>query len=463
MYKELMKKTFIFGIGSISVKLISFLLLPLYTSYLTPYEYGQIEIIMSTVSILVPIFTFGISIGILKFTIKNINQKDYVFGSLTVIWFLSLIFSFMFIYFIKILDPVNSYKYYFVIILSLTSLELLLSQYIKGNNYIKIFAISGVLKSLIFSIANIVYLSIFNIGTTGYLNSLIISISSSIIIYLIIILFRMKTSIKINKNILISIVIFSIPFVPNSISWWINNASDRFLILHFIGETAAGIYSVSYKIPIILIAIITIFNNAWQLVGLKNNITSDETSKIFKVYLFSLTILSILLINLSPIYSKLLFLNDFYIAWKNIPLLVSAMIFGAISNFSDVMIIKNNKTNKIFIPTFFGALLNIFLNIILIPKFGIIGAAIATFASYLSIFIVKVIIYERILFFKKHDYFLISISFIILIIDSIIITFLDLNIFNLSIIFVLLIAYIIVNLRYMILLIRYILNIIGGK
>jgi O-antigen/teichoic acid export membrane protein len=200
-------------------------------------------------------------------------------------------------------------------------------------------------------------------------------------------------------------IFFSLPFVPNSISWWVNNASDKFIIMYYLGEGATGIYSIASRVPSLLILFTVVFNQAWQVVAIKKSDknSSEYYSEIFLQYGSVLFFICSILIFFSPLLAKILFLNEYYVGWKYVPFLLVAMVAGALANYYDAIIVSTNRTKSIFYATTVAAIINIGLNFLLIPSIGIIGAAVSTMISYLSIFFIKIYTAKRLLINFRID------------------------------------------------------------
>lgn len=394
-YSELTKNTILYGISTIGVKIISLLLLPLYTSKIDTDSMGSITIVSTTISILIPLLTLGFSTGIIRFSLDNSYKKEEVLSSLFSIWLFANIILLIFFPLLTLIKSINGYLIYFYGIFLFNTFDILISQFVRGNERTKVFAISGIIKTTVLGFSNIVFLVFFNFGAEGYLISIILSHVFSIL-YLVIFGIERKILFKMRFNYIVfkDISKFSLPFIPNSLSWWINNASDKYLILYFLGTKFTGIYSVASRIQTLLITVTTIFNQAWQISAVKKFDKKESTeyySKIFNLYCSFLIVTSSFIIFLSPLLAKYLFLNEYYVGWRCIPFLTIAMQMGALTSYYDAIIVSTKKTKTIFYATMVGAFSNTLLNIILIPQIGILGAAIATLVSYTLIFILRVI------------------------------------------------------------------------
>ena len=230
---------------------------------------------------------------------------------------------------------------------------------------------------------------------------IIANVSAAIIVFTLSKAYRDFLSIKkIDLKILKKMVLYSLPLIPNSISWWISNSSDRYILGYFTNLNELGTYSVAYKIPSILITISGIMISAWELSAV-DEFGSEENrvfySKVYNSYYhISLIGCAILIILVKPL-ATILFNNDFYTAWRYVPLLAFSSVFNILSGFIGTIFTSAKKTKSIFITTMIGAFSNILLNFALIPFIGAFGAAIATVVSYIVTFVIRLKASEKIM------------------------------------------------------------------
>lgn len=187
---------------------------------------------------------------------------------------------------------------------------------------------------------------------------------------------------------------YSGPMIPNSISWWISNSSDKYILTAFSGVTVNGIYAISYKIPSILSIITSVFSNAWILSAVEkfgSKESEDFYNDIYDKYISLSLICTSALILLGRFFALFIFANEFYEAWKYQPILIIGVAFHALSGFLGSVFSAAKKTKMLFYSTLIGALTNIVLNFVLIPVLSAYGAAIATTLSYVIVYVVRAV------------------------------------------------------------------------
>lgn len=394
MYRKLFNNSLIFAIGNLGSKFIIFLLLPIYTSQLTKDEFGLVDLITSTLGLLLPLLTLSIFDAVFRFVMDKNYDKQSVLTNSLIVFFIGSLVSILIYPIFLILLPFDEYLIFFYILFFSQALNAILSQYVRANGNVKLFAINGLLNATFLLISNIVLLIIFNQGIIGYLFSLIVAnLASNILLLFISDAIKNIKIKKINYNLIRELLLYSLPLVPNSIMWWVMSLSDRYLIVYLVGMAANGLYAVANKIPSILTVLNTIFFQAWQMSAIEES-NLEEKDKLFsEVFtIFGAIMLmgtSFLLIFLKSIIDLIVDI-EYYSSWEYVPYLLLGVVFSSFSGFLGTNYIVAKKTSGIFITSFIGALINIILNLVLIPWLGVIGASISTMFSFFTIWLLRI-------------------------------------------------------------------------
>ena len=267
-YRDLSKNTILFTINSFGSKLISFLLVPLYTYVLSTNDYGTADLITSTVQLLVPVLTLNIQDAVLRFSLDKEYDKRAVISvgiKHNFIGLILLLFGIIAVRGLRVLSLDNIYIYFLIMSFILNGLHNSFSMYLKANDKVYVLVISGIINTLITCVLNILLLVTFKNGITGYLIANVAGIFIAVCIMLICggiyKEFRFKTEKKLSQ----AMIGYALPLVMNSVAWWINNASDKYILTFFCGIAVNGIFSVAYKIPTILSTIQGVFYNSWSV------------------------------------------------------------------------------------------------------------------------------------------------------------------------------------------------------
>ncbi len=392
-YKNLTKNTLIIGIGNIGSSMISFLLIPLFTNFLTASEYGQVDFIMVLITLLVPIFTLNFTEVIIRFGLDKKYNTNEVFSTVIYSVFIIFVINFFIIIVLNVFG-INIRNYgYFSILLFVNSIYELLKHYVRAIEKIRLFAIGDIIYTVVFCILNIFLIVTLHQGIKGYL--IAYAIANLVYIIFIISSCKLYKEMKIelyNKNYFKEFFRYSLPLIPNSISNWIINVSDRIIIKIFVGYTALGIYSISSKITQIINTFYSLFFKAWQISSIKE-LNKDDTEQFYSniftglmKFMFGIAISFFTFIN---ILFYFFIGKNFDDAIYYVPILILAVVLYTFASFLGTIYTAHKKSKEIFKSTIIAAIINIVINIILMPFFGAIIACFSTLISYLFLFLYR--------------------------------------------------------------------------
>lgn len=391
-YKMLFSDTIAFTISSFASKILVFLLIPLYTSVLSTEQYGIADLITNTVNVIYPIMTLSIMEATLRFAFdEKSNSTDVLSNSLFVIIFAEFIIVILWPFSSVFGKTMHEYWIWFAIIFGGFNLQEVLAQYTKGINKTKVFALSGVIQTLVIIISNIVGLLIFKGGLSAYLLSIVLGYCLSSV-YLISAAKIKLEKFTVNWKLLKEMLQFSIPTIPVLVAWWINTSADKYIIIAFKGIAESGIYSVAYKIPSILAMVTSIFTSAWTISAIKSVGEEDNDeyqSNIYKFFNVANILACSILILFSKFISSILFSDTFFYAWHYVPILLVAYLFSGLSGFMASSFRAAKYTKGLFSSTVIGALINIISNFYFVKKYGSMGAAFTTMIGFAVMFYIR--------------------------------------------------------------------------
>lgn len=389
--KELIKNTIIIAIGKLSTQIVSFLLLPLYTSKLSTQEYGIYDFLVTLSVFLLPVITLLMEESMFRFLIDAENErtkKKVITQTILFCILQTIIFSiiaFLVVYIIK-------YEYGILFILFVVSniLIALSNALSRGVGKIKLYSLSNFILGASTIILNVFFILVLKSGAKGLLwaNTIANSVTA------LFIFFKLKItkyiSIKnVDRKMLKEMVSYSIPLVPNGLSWAVITLSDRLVITTFIGTSANGIYSIANRFPNILNTVYGFFYTAWKESATKI-IKEDNKEKYYntiykdmKKFLFAVVIC---LIAGMPFIFNILIDQSFKEAYIYIPLLVLSIYYSNLSSFYGGIFSAFKETKIMGVTTVIAAVLNILINVGLIYFIGLHAAVISTFLSNFIIF-----------------------------------------------------------------------------
>ena len=394
-YKELSINTILFSISSLGTKFIAFLFIPLYTNILSTGDYGQIDLVTATVQLLIPVLTLNIQDAILRFALEKENTPGKVLGSgikLVGGGCVLLGSALLLGCFGGWLTWERQYMQFLFWSFAGGAVNNCFTMYLKARNKVRILTISGLLNTLITCVLNVMFLLVIPLGVTGYLIANVAGTWMSIgIMYFVGQIYR-EIQLKTDAGLMKQMLIYSLPLVVNSLAWWLNNASDRYILTFFCGTAINGIYAVAYKIPTILSTMQRVFYNAWSISAITEFDSSDGDGFIGNIYsIYSgISYIGCSVIMLANIMlAKLLYAKEFYEAWRFVPVLLIGTTFNGIALFEGCIFTAVKKTKEVSFTTLLGAGINTVLNILLIPSMGAMGAALATMIGYFVIWVIR--------------------------------------------------------------------------
>ena len=394
-YGTLLMNTLLFGLSTFSSKFLGLIMMKFYTAHMTPAETGVADLIATTANLLTPIAALGITDSIVRFGLdKETDKKDVLSTGLTV---LTCGFSVLLLCFplVRLYENTGSYTWLIYLYVLAACLKAIISQFVRSQGHVKLFAIDGILSTLYVVGLNILALGVFDFGVTGYILSTVLAdFISSITLFIICKLWRF-VKFKVDKKVLKAMIIYSLPMIPNTICWQITNTSDRYMVTYFCGVEVNGIFAVACRIPSVITAVSVIFNRAWQMSAFKDEareVKIDFYSTVFKLYQTAIfAAMGGIILLVQPLTRLLVTGEAYFTSWQYAPFLIVAVGFSCFSTFLGTIYMDSKKNLMAMVTTMAGAGVNVILNLILIPIFGPNGGAFATFFSYFTMVVLRLI------------------------------------------------------------------------
>lgn len=392
--KYLIKNTLLFSLNSIGTKLIVFFLVPLYTKAFTTAEYGIIDLVTTIATLLVPIITLNIGEAVMRFSLdEDANQNEIMSVGVFFIAF-SFVLGFSVIGVISYFPAIIVDKKLIYVYCVAQGVYQTLSCNLRGQEKLLNYAVGNVLNTFAAAAFNIVFLIVLKIGINGYFYAYICAyLIASIYCFIIGDVAGTIKRYHLNRRLLKNMVKYSIVLVPNSLMWWIMNSSDHIMVTAMLGTAANGVYAISYKIPSILSALSTVFNQAWSYSAIHENKSADReefNNNMYDNMVRFLVIATIFIMCITKPFLKIYVQSEYYSAWKYIPYLMVGSFFLTLGTFLSTFYTVNKDSKGFLFSGTAGAIVNIILNWLLIPEFAIHGAAFATCVSYIIVFLYRV-------------------------------------------------------------------------
>ncbi len=395
--KKLLKNTMIITIGKICTQLITFLLLPLYTGVLTTAEYGIVDLLNTLVSLCLPIVTLQIEQAVFRELLEVRNnekeKKKIISSTIVTVILQSIFFLILFI----IIAPFfkNEYKYFLatnVIVYIFSSLFLQISRGLGEN---KKYAFASFVSALFTIIFNILFILAINLGAKGMLLGTMIGQGiTAIYLFFSLKLYRYVSLNYINKEIVKRLLKYSAPLIPNAISWWVFNASDRLIVTTLLGVEKNGILAASLKFSTVYITLYNVFNISWTesiSVAIKDNDLNVYFNKMFNIIMRFFIALAVGIISIMPILYPIMINSRFNSGYGLVPISILGSLFNVVVGLISVIYVGKKNTKAIANTSVVSAIINIIVHLVLIKFIGLYAAIISTLTAFVIMSVYRII------------------------------------------------------------------------
>ena len=260
----------------------------------------------------------------------------------------------------------------------------------RGMGKVNLYSLSNFILGVITIILNILFIVTFKLGVNGLLwSNIIANTATAVIMFYKLHLPQFVSKKDFSRETLGKMIRYSAPLVPNNLSWVIISLSDRLMLTQMTGADANGIYAVANKFPNIVYTCYGFFSTAWKESAariLKEENKSQYYNSIYKDVKFFLKAIVLGLIAIMPLAFPLLVNKSYNDAYKYIPILIISIYYTNMSNFYGGIFTAYKNTKIMGSTTAVAAVINIVINIIFIPKFGIYAATFSTLISNIVVY-----------------------------------------------------------------------------
>ncbi|MBN2072474.1 MAG: oligosaccharide flippase family protein [Actinobacteria bacterium] len=391
------KHGIVYGIGSIIEKAITFILLPLYTTRFTASDYGILGLVTVTGSILAAIFTIGMNYGLLRSYYDYRDEKDRK-AVISTAFYIVLLSTFIMLVlglafsrnFSELIFKSGDYRLHFIIIVITSAFSIL--------NVVPFTVFRVRMKSLQFIILQAVFLLI-GIGTIIYLvnyrkwgvlgaltGNLIMAAVSCFTLYICI---RKDIVARFIKPEFKKMLLLGSPLIPGTISVFVFTAIDRYFLNYYTNTHEVGLYNLAYNFGnIVTVLLATPISLVWpaMYLSVKDHDNAEDFYSRALTYALSISFFLFLIFSLLSKEALKIFSNEeFWDAYAVIPIIVLTYSIWSVRKIINVAVTIKRKTQGMAVIEIIGAVVNIGLNFLLIPRYGIWGAAYATLTTYIVV------------------------------------------------------------------------------
>lgn len=390
---SLLKNTAIFTAFLFFQRIASFVLMPLYTRYLSPEEYGKIAVTMSLSSVLGIFYLLSLNAPTIRFYYDAPNDLNFIaklWGQVLVILGLNILMLSSILYIGRnwlltpVMDEVPIWPFaLFAVLISVTSSVYNLYQaFLQAQQKARSFATNNVLFFLVSTGSAIIMVVGFDLGAIGVLSATLLAN----VIFAIFALYRIipRSSFSFDKAMTKNILTYSLPLVPHAISGWITGTMDRLFLVKYLDMAKVGIYNIAYQVSFFILAFSSSVNQAFVPWFYEQMRRGDEASmrKVSLVTEVGVFFYAGVGFIVSYWIEEILFFlvaSPFHSAATFVPLLVSSAVFGGAYFFLCAPIFyTKSATKKMPFLTFGGSMVNVIGNLVLIKYWGALGAAVTS-------------------------------------------------------------------------------------
>ncbi len=399
MITEILKKigthTLLYSFGNILSRIVGFLMIPLYTHYLTPSDYGTIELLDLTSYVIGMIIGAGMGAAILRFyyEFRDQTQKNQVISTalifLVPVNLLVLVVLFYFSRQVSLLvfdtDKYSSYLELVFVSLSLGALYQLSMSYVRAKQQSLRYTVFSLLQLALGLSLNIYLIAKLHMGVWGVLYSSVITNAVMVVFLLSMTIFEVKLSFSFGK--LKQMLKYGVPLIPASIGMFVLTFADRFFLQKYATLSVVGTYALGYKLGMVINALLVspflLFWSAYMYEVAEKQNAKELFARIQEYFAFVLLFVALGVSLLANDVVKILSPPQYWEASRIVPIIALSYVFLGFQYFFQVGINLTKKTKFRALAVGGSALLNLILNYLLIPSYAALGAALATLFSFM--------------------------------------------------------------------------------
>ncbi len=407
------KSTSYYTVANILPNAVGFLFLPIYSRYMTPYDFG----IVSAMEALTYIFSIIVCFNLDRAAQRFYFDKNDLSGQkklLSTLFISSILFACSFVFMAILLEPVLQsifteiafYPFFVFCILNvaLNSLGLIVAVYYQVSEQPRKYMALKIIR-FISQILMVVYFVVWiSEGAIGQLKAEFIVAGLFVPIYIVIA--HKNFGWVFDVEILKKSLSYVWPFIPTLLVAWVMNLSDRIFIERYVGLGELGIYSMGYKISMVFFILTSAFSMAFTPVFYKLANSDDQVKakkKIYNYTSFAVVIFTFLMLAISLFAKEVSdYMLDMHYAqsYEIVRIIIVSHLLSAIMGVTSVLYLLQAKKTKLnMLIAFYAAIFNIILNFMLIPSYGMFGAALATVVSMIGLTVIQ---YQK----SKSGYFI---------------------------------------------------------
>jgi O-antigen/teichoic acid export membrane protein len=395
---ELARHSAIYGFGSLVSRFIAVLLLPVYTRFLSPADYGLIETLIALSAILTVLLAAGVKSAFFRFYFDEPDEPGKRRIIRTSFWFTMAMGTAGLVAGLVLAGSISELLFATGEHADLVRAAFVgLWAHVNYEQMTSLFRVEQ--RSIAYLVATLINLGL-TVGATvllvvvlekGPIGVIVGNFTGTLLVYAGLLAYRREQlGLEWDRPLLREMNRFGLPLVPSALFLWALNFSDRFFLVKLSGPREVGLYSIGVRLASAIILLLAAFRTAWPAFAysIEDDREAARTYSFVLTYLVALTSWMALALGvLAPWLVRLLTTEEFYEADRVVaPLAFAAVAFGAYI----VVVIgigRARRTRSNWIITGAAALFSVGVNLALIPEFGMMGAAVAGICAYGTLFL----------------------------------------------------------------------------
>ncbi|MBR4200255.1 MAG: polysaccharide biosynthesis C-terminal domain-containing protein [Oscillospiraceae bacterium] len=397
-YKTLALNTVVFGIGTFGSKILAFLLTRLYTKYFAgAFVFNIKEVLEMCANMLIPLVSMSVTDAVIRYGLDKNYEKEAVFSNAAAILSAGCIGFLVLSPLLLLYEDIRPHVPLLIGYVLCSCFRQLSAQFARARGKVKLYAADGIFCTLAFFLANVVLIAKLRLGITGFmLSNMFADLASGTCVWLIAGHRRFLSRKFIDKELLSVMLRFSLPLIPTAELWLITGFSDRIFVKYIVNPTEAGVYGAATKVPNLIAMASTIFYQAWNMSAIQENDSATKSkfyAQVYDAYQAMLAMAAGFIIVFVRFLSKVLIVTSTDHAYEHAylytPVLVVAVLMMCYNQFFSSIYTVTKHTRNSFWTSLVAAIVNLVLNAVLIPRYEVQGAILATFASYFVCFVIR--------------------------------------------------------------------------
>lgn len=389
--KALLKNTSIIAIGQISTRIVNFFLLPLYTAILTTEEYGLVDLLTTYSGLLVILIGLQMNQAIFRFLVTKRSDTAAICKTVSTIFFaasgIMVVYAVAFIALSSLLS-IQCKWFLLAHVICCITLQTM-SGIARGLGRNADYAIGNFISSAAILLLNVLVIAVWHFGVVGMLTAYILGpILGAAYLFFRCRIYKYISIRCASKKELFALLKYSIPLVPNELSWSIIHSSDRWIVSWALNIAANGLIAVASKFSLIYTTFFSIFNTAWTeqvVLHYKDEGGPSYINNMFGKMVTLFASFAIGIIAVMPFAFKLLVNKQYSEAYGLIPLYMIAVFFNALIGMLSSIYLSENETRQVAVSTMVAAIINVAVDFALIGTIGIYAAPVSSICGYASI------------------------------------------------------------------------------